>query len=194
MHGLYIHLPFCTTHCTYCPFAISTDLALQDAYTTALVREISASAAPHPGPLPGGEREKIGPHPPFLRFTLFWAIGSLLLYAWAREKVPWLTVHALLPITILAADGLAWLWSIRRETVARIALAAFSFLALVNASGMYLASFRYGAHDKEREPNHAEILAYVQTTWDLKRALQPVQAARQRLAPNDPVITVAGEA
>jgi oxygen-independent coproporphyrinogen III oxidase len=56
MPGIYVHLPFCTTHCTYCPFAISTDLALQDAYTTALVREIFASAAPHPGPLPAGER------------------------------------------------------------------------------------------------------------------------------------------
>jgi oxygen-independent coproporphyrinogen III oxidase len=42
--GLYLHLPFCTTHCTYCPFAISTDLAQQDAYTDALVREILASA------------------------------------------------------------------------------------------------------------------------------------------------------
>ena len=150
--------------------------------------------APHPGPLPRGEREKIGPHPPFLRFTLFWAIGSLLLYAWAREKVPWLTVHALLPITILAADGVAWLWSVRRETVPRIALALFSVLALVNASGMYLASFRYGAHDKERVPKHAEILAYVQTTWDLKRALEPVEAARQRLAAGENVITVSGEA
>jgi oxygen-independent coproporphyrinogen-3 oxidase len=42
--GLYIHLPFCTTHCTYCPFAISTDLGLQDAYTAALVREIGAAS------------------------------------------------------------------------------------------------------------------------------------------------------
>jgi putative oxygen-independent coproporphyrinogen III oxidase len=39
--GLYLHLPFCTRHCTYCPFAISTDLALQDDYTTALIREIA---------------------------------------------------------------------------------------------------------------------------------------------------------
>jgi uncharacterized protein (TIGR03663 family) len=131
---------------------------------------------------------------PFLRFTLFWAIGSLLLYAWAREKVPWLTVHALLPITILAADGVAWLWRTRRETLPRLALAAFFVLALVNTSGMYLATFRYGAHDVEREPLHAEILAYVQTTHDLIRALAPVEAARQRLAPGDTVITVAGEA
>ena len=42
--GLYFHLPFCAVHCTYCPFAISTDLALQDAYTEALVREIEGAA------------------------------------------------------------------------------------------------------------------------------------------------------
>jgi oxygen-independent coproporphyrinogen III oxidase len=43
--GLYVHLPFCHTHCTYCPFAISTDLSQQDAYTAALVREIEAAGA-----------------------------------------------------------------------------------------------------------------------------------------------------
>jgi oxygen-independent coproporphyrinogen-3 oxidase len=40
--GIYVHLPFCTSHCTYCPFVISTDLSLQDAYTAALVEEIGA--------------------------------------------------------------------------------------------------------------------------------------------------------
>jgi oxygen-independent coproporphyrinogen-3 oxidase len=38
--GIYIHLPFCTTHCTYCPFAISTDLSQQDEYVEALLGEI----------------------------------------------------------------------------------------------------------------------------------------------------------
>ena len=41
--GLYIHLPFCTTHCTYCPFAISTDISLQNDYIEALLREITAA-------------------------------------------------------------------------------------------------------------------------------------------------------
>lgn len=131
---------------------------------------------------------------PFLRFVVFWAIGSLLLYAWAREKVPWLTVHALLPITILAAVGLAGLWRDRREKQSRIALAVFFVLAVINTTGMALASFRYGAHDVEREPKHAEILAYVQTTKDLVRALDPVELARQRVPPGQAVITVTGEA
>lgn len=38
--GLYIHLPFCRVHCTYCPFAVSTDIALQDRYTDALIAEM----------------------------------------------------------------------------------------------------------------------------------------------------------
>jgi uncharacterized protein (TIGR03663 family) len=131
---------------------------------------------------------------PFLRFVLFWAIGSLLLYAWAREKVPWLTVHALLPVTILAAVGVAGLWRDRREKRPRLALAIFFVFAAVNASGMLLSSFRYGAHDVERDPRHAEILAYVQTTKDLVRALEPVELAKQKVAPGQAVITVAGEA
>ncbi|HEX8407572.1 MAG TPA: hypothetical protein VF883_01825, partial [Thermoanaerobaculia bacterium] len=40
--GLYLHLPFCATHCTYCPFAISTDLSQQNDYTDALIREIAS--------------------------------------------------------------------------------------------------------------------------------------------------------
>lgn len=43
MPGLYLHLPFCAVHCTYCPFAISTDLTLQNDYTEAIVREIGAA-------------------------------------------------------------------------------------------------------------------------------------------------------
>jgi putative oxygen-independent coproporphyrinogen III oxidase len=38
--GLYFHLPFCRVHCSYCPFAISTDLGLQDGYVGALTREL----------------------------------------------------------------------------------------------------------------------------------------------------------
>ena len=59
---------------------------------------------------------------------------------------------------------------------------------------MYLAAFRYGAHDKEKEPGHAEMLAYVQTSKDLVRSLSAVDTAKTRVAAGQPVITVAGEA
>src|SRR5260221_4054734 len=41
MRGVYLHLPFCTHHCTYCPFVVSTDLSLQDRYIDALLEEIA---------------------------------------------------------------------------------------------------------------------------------------------------------
>jgi oxygen-independent coproporphyrinogen-3 oxidase len=42
--GLYVHLPFCRVRCSYCPFAVSTDLSLHDRYTEALLAEIDARA------------------------------------------------------------------------------------------------------------------------------------------------------
>jgi putative oxygen-independent coproporphyrinogen III oxidase len=45
MLGLYVHLPFCSAHCAYCPFVISTDLRLQQAYIDALIREIQTVGA-----------------------------------------------------------------------------------------------------------------------------------------------------
>jgi uncharacterized protein (TIGR03663 family) len=130
---------------------------------------------------------------PFLEFVAFWAIGSLAIYGWAREKVPWLTVHPLLPLTIMASLGVARLWSERRRAWAGLALGATVLLLCVNASGAYLAGFRYGAHDLERQPKHAELLAYVQTTRDLVRSLAPVDVAKARVAAGQPVVTVAGE-
>ena len=131
---------------------------------------------------------------PFLQFLAFWAAGSLAIYAWAREKVPWLTVHPLLPLTILAGLGVARLWEDRSRIGAKVALGAIGILLAVNTGGAYLAAFRYGAHDVEREPRHAEMLAYVQTSRDLVRALSAVEQARGRVAAGQNLVTVAGEA
>jgi oxygen-independent coproporphyrinogen-3 oxidase len=43
--GVYIHLPFCRIHCTYCPFAVSTDIGLQDRYIDALLAEIDSRSS-----------------------------------------------------------------------------------------------------------------------------------------------------
>jgi oxygen-independent coproporphyrinogen-3 oxidase len=40
--GIYVHLPFCRVHCSYCPFVVSTNVGQQDRYTDALRREIDA--------------------------------------------------------------------------------------------------------------------------------------------------------
>jgi oxygen-independent coproporphyrinogen-3 oxidase len=42
--GIYVHLPFCRVRCTYCPFAISTDLSEESPYFDALAKEIELAA------------------------------------------------------------------------------------------------------------------------------------------------------
>jgi uncharacterized protein (TIGR03663 family) len=43
----------------------------------------------------------------FRMFLTYWAVLSLIIYSWAGEKFPWLGIHPLLPITLLAAVGIA---------------------------------------------------------------------------------------
>jgi oxygen-independent coproporphyrinogen-3 oxidase len=42
LHSIYLHLPFCATHCAYCPFVISTNMALEERYFDALMTEIDS--------------------------------------------------------------------------------------------------------------------------------------------------------
>ena len=44
----------------------------------------------------------------FRLFLVFWFVGSLGLYSWAGEKMPWLSMHILLPLMLLAAVSLNW--------------------------------------------------------------------------------------
>ena len=41
MAGLYVHIPFCATRCSYCSFYSTTKLDLQDRYVDSLCREIA---------------------------------------------------------------------------------------------------------------------------------------------------------
>lgn len=46
-------------------------------------------------------------HPSRFRlFLLYWCFGSLLIYSWAGEKMPWLMIHITMPLMLLGALGL----------------------------------------------------------------------------------------
>ncbi|HEV2459811.1 MAG TPA: flippase activity-associated protein Agl23, partial [Ktedonobacterales bacterium] len=43
----------------------------------------------------------------FRLFLIWWFVVSLFLYSWAGEKMPWLSIHILLPLMLLAAVAVA---------------------------------------------------------------------------------------
>ncbi len=44
----------------------------------------------------------------FRLFLVWWFVASFGLYSWAGEKMPWLSIHILLPLMLLAAVALDW--------------------------------------------------------------------------------------
>jgi uncharacterized protein (TIGR03663 family) len=61
--------------------------------------------------------------PTLLGLFLVWDfVVSLALYSAAGERMPWLTLHPLLPIVLLAGIGVQALWTQRRAVTARIGL------------------------------------------------------------------------
>ncbi|HEV2238743.1 MAG TPA: flippase activity-associated protein Agl23 [Ktedonobacterales bacterium] len=79
-------------------------------------------------------------HPTRVRlFLVYWFFGALALYSWAGEKMPWLVLHILLPLMLLAAIALA--------ALAHAAVAEWSQLASDQG-----ARVRAWAADVRREP------------------------------------------
>ncbi len=118
----------------------------------------------------------------FTRFVVIWTMGSFGFYGWAQEKVPWLLVPILLPTVLLAAMWFAQLVEqgrIKRPaTAATLAVAgALTLWTLVSSNYLYDAPRPAEAPG----PRHAELLAYVQSTYDITdlvmRRIEQVGAA-----------------
>lgn len=68
----------------------------------------------------------------------WWSIGALLIYSWAGEKMPWLTIHLVVPLALLSAWALAqaWQWAARfpwpKEAIGLTAFTAMLLLLVAN--------------------------------------------------------------
>ena len=104
----------------------------------------------------------------FTRFLIVWALGSICFYSWAQEKVPWLLVPILLPMSLLAAK---WFGQLIESRAIQRPLVALSLAAVGVFTLWSLIAVNY-LYDAPRPaevpgPRHAELLAYVQSTYDV---------------------------
>lgn len=106
--------------------------------------------------------------PSLLRLFLVWAVlVSLGAYIWAGEKMPWLLMHPLLWILLLAGIGVETLWHERRRLRAQVAIGASVLAAIPMVWGSFALDYRHSA-------DPAEFLVFTQTAPD-------VVAVRDRL-------------
>jgi uncharacterized protein (TIGR03663 family) len=104
----------------------------------------------------------------FTRFLTIWAMGNIGFYSWAQEKVPWLLVPMLVPAALLAAMWFGQL--IQRRALLRPAPAlVLALCGTLTVWTLISSNYLYDAPHPEEAPakRHAEILAYVQSTYDI---------------------------
>ena len=99
-------------------------------------------------------------------FLAYWYVGSLALFSWAGEKMPWLILHPLLPALLLSAYFMGQIMESRPVEQmwksARIAaMVAFGLLLTYSFHSAILLSFYH-------EANPVEPLVYVQSGPDVK--------------------------
>jgi len=88
--------------------------------------------------------------PTMLSILMIWfAVGSVVLYSYAGERMPWLIAHPLLPILILAAIGVQHLWAHRNLSFMPTVGLALGFALLLTVGTSFRASFPNGADSRE---------------------------------------------
>jgi uncharacterized protein (TIGR03663 family) len=132
----------------------------------------------------------------FTRFCVVWGIGALAIYAWAQEKVPWLLIPQLVPLTLLAAR---WFGRVIENgalarpvpALATAAVGALSLWTLVESN------FLYDAPRPDQDPAHRRetMLSYVQSTYDINKIMQRIDEVGDKLGTGEKTrLAVSGNA
>jgi uncharacterized protein (TIGR03663 family) len=93
-------------------------------------------------------------------FLVWDFVASLALYSAAGERMPWLVLHPLLPLLLLAGIGVQLLWTSRRAVAARAGLVATLLAAVWSIWTAAALSYAHPADPRE-------MLVFTQTSVDV---------------------------
>jgi uncharacterized protein (TIGR03663 family) len=105
----------------------------------------------------------------FNAFCAYWSMGSFLGYSYAGEKVPWISVHIIVPILLLAAVYIQKLWNtsfFRKTAIAWYVL--FSLFTLWNLKSSLVVSF-------VNHSNIAERMIYSHAPMDVPKCAKEAE-------------------
>jgi uncharacterized protein (TIGR03663 family) len=112
--------------------------------------------------------------PTLLRLFLVWDfVLSLAVYSWANERFPWLVLHPLLPLLLLAGLGVQAVWDARGRWAGRLGLALVLACALYTGYSSWWANAKNGADPRE-------FLVSTQSAEQVKGVRDEVVAVAER--------------
>ena len=126
---------------------------------------------------------------PLTAFFAYWAATGFLLYSYAGEKVPWLFLHILLPVVVLAGIVGKQFWH-SAKTARVMALTVGALCGLYTVHTTVLLNFYHAA-------NPVETMVYTQTSTDIVKLLEIVREVQFKLGPEEakkPIVAVQGNA
>ncbi|MGI8913974.1 MAG: flippase activity-associated protein Agl23 [Chloroflexota bacterium] len=113
--------------------------------------------------------------PTLLGCFLIWSfVLSMGIYSWAGEKMPWLLIHPLLPLLMLAGLGVQVLWQGRYYLAGKVGLAIGVLGAVHMLHATTALSFGHPA-------DPAEFLVYTQSATAVPQVSQQVMAIDRRV-------------
>ncbi len=107
-------------------------------------------------------------------FLAWWALMAYALYTWAGEKMPWLVIHIVLPLILLAGLFLGHALTTWRPRVRWLVGTVFVVLLLLEVHSTFALNYVDGA-------NPTEMLIYVQSSNDVKTVTQEVERLSHHL-------------
>ncbi len=102
-------------------------------------------------------------------FLTWWTVMAYLVYSYLQEKVPWLTMHIITPMILLAAIFLYEIFTNKEQKWARNIMAICTGIMVIYSLH---TSFQLCWHN---EANPTEQMVYVQTTPDVPKIISELE-------------------
>ncbi len=112
-------------------------------------------------------------------FAMIWVIGAFTAYVHAAEKMPWITIHMLLPMTFLSALTIAYFLENAHWVFKSLTLALCFLFFILSVHNAVLLAYINPA-------NPVEPMVYVQSTPHIRDIMGTINRLSERLSATDP--------